>query len=110
MTHHDGDDIVPDGELQLRVLQGRVTRITRYERVVEEGDTFEVQGSTYEVRDVTERTADDIGMGDYRQEHATNENRFWGRLQQFDGPFEVEEDTTLYTFQFAPVTNVDIGE
>ncbi|QCC50783.1 ASCH domain-containing protein [Halapricum salinum] len=100
MAQHDVDDIVPPGLVQRRVMMGRVSQVHRPDRPAEEGDIFEINGATYEITDVTERTVSDVGMGDARTEAASSLGEFRERMVMIDSDFEWVPDSVLYRYQF----------
>jgi hypothetical protein len=108
MSEIDAETLLPDPKLHSRIVMGRMSQLHRAEPVAEEGDTFEVQGSTFEITDVTERTIDDINMSDVRSECATTPEKFVARLEAFDG--SIEEGETLYRYEFERKVTLDIEE
>jgi hypothetical protein len=107
MTHHDGEDIVPDPVVQKRVIAGRIYQVHRTMPVAEEGDTFDINGSTFEITDVTERTLGDLNQADIRQEDANSWDEYQARLQAQNPEFEWSTDSTLYRYQFSRRPSMD---
>jgi len=104
----DIETLLPDPKLHSRIVMGRMAQLHRAECVAEVGDTFDVQGSTFEITDVTERTIEDINMSDVRSECATTPEKFVARLEAFDG--SIEEDDTLYRYEFERKVTLDIED
>jgi hypothetical protein len=68
MTEHEPSELLPSDRMQARVLDGDVTQIHRGHQYAEEGDTFTIEGTTFEVVDVTERTLGDLTDEDAQAE------------------------------------------
>lgn len=100
MAQLDVDEILPPGLVQRRVMMGRVSQVHRPDRPAEEGDTFEINGATYVITDVTERSVSEVGMGDARTEAASSLGEYRQRMVTIDPDFEWVPDSTLYRYQF----------
>lgn len=101
MAHHDAADIIPVEQLYQSVLMGRVSEITRGIPCAEVGDTFDVKNGTYKITEMTERTVEDLTVGDAQREQAMSRERFLQRIAE-DVPGELTPNTAVYHYQFQP--------
>ncbi|GGN14999.1 hypothetical protein [Halarchaeum nitratireducens] len=60
----DVDRYVPSDYLKRKLLSGEIETLTLHERVADPGDTFEVQGATFEITAVEVRDAADLDVPD----------------------------------------------
>ena len=60
MAHIDASEILPNGHVRELAADGRVTQLHRGHAYAEEGDTFEVDGTTFEVTAIERRTLGDL--------------------------------------------------
>ena len=103
MATIDPDSLLPNDRVQQAVLSGDVTQISRgaSNRYAEAGDTFELDGTEFEVTDVAERTLGDLTDADARREGSPSLEAYRERLEKVHGgDFEWDDDSTVVTYRF----------
>jgi uncharacterized protein YhfF len=101
MVHKDADEILPGGHLTEEVLAGDVTQIHRGQAYAAEGDTFDIDGTTFEVVDVTERTLGDMTDEDARKEGSPDLEHYKQRLKHAHDNFEWDDDSAVVRHRFS---------
>lgn len=80
---------------------GEVTQIHRGQSYAEEGDTFDIEGETYEVVEVRERTLGDMTDEDARREGAEDLEGYRRMLEMAHGDdFEWDDDSEVVLHRF----------
>jgi len=100
VTDHDPDTILPTERMQRAALDGDVTQIHRGSQYADPGDTFEIEGTTFEVTDVTERTLGDLTDEDARREGAADLDAYRERLDRAHEGFEWDDDSAVVRHRF----------
>jgi hypothetical protein len=103
MTEIDAGALLPNDRVQSMALDGEVTQIHRggSERYAEPGDTFEIEGTTFEVTDVEERTLGDMTDGDARREGSESLEAYKRRMERVHGGnFEWDETSEVVRYRF----------
>lgn len=103
MTAIDPESLLPNDRVQETVLTGDVTQISRgaSNRYADEGDTFELDGTEFEVTEVEERTLGDLTDEDARREGSPSLETYRERLEMVHGgDFEWDDDSTIVTYRF----------
>ena len=103
MAHIDAGEILPNGHVQEMAAAGKVTQMHRGHAYAEEGDTFDIDGQTFEVTDVTHRTLGDLTDEDARREVSEDLAAYRERLEAVHGDFEWDDDSDVVRHRFAPV-------
>jgi hypothetical protein len=101
MATIDPDTLLPNDHVQQTVLDGEVTQISRGSKYAEEGDTFDLDGETFELTTVAERTLGDFTDEDARREGSPNLEAYKERLVKVHGgDFEWDDDSEIVTYRF----------
>lgn len=100
MADIDADTLLPSGRMRRMALDGDVTQIHRGHRYADEGDTFTVEGVTFEVTDVTERTLGDLTDADARREGAENLEGYRRMLARAHEGFEWDDASEVVRHRF----------
>lgn len=104
MATIDAEDLFPNGRTIEAVAAGEMSQIHRGQRYAEEGDTFDIDGDTFEVVDVIERTLGDMTDEDARREGSADLDAYRERLEQAHGDgFEWDDGSEVVTHRVAPV-------
>jgi hypothetical protein len=85
MSELDPGDLFPNERTLQAVADGDVTQIHRGNRYAEAGDTFDLDGDTFEVVDVTERTLGDMTDEDARREGSADLEAYKERMVRAHG-------------------------
>ncbi|MFB6177251.1 MAG: ASCH domain-containing protein, partial [Halobaculum sp.] len=80
MTEIDASDVLPNEHVQQMVADGEITQMHRGHAYAEAGDTFEIDGETFEVTAVEHRTLGDLTDEDARAEGSENLDAYRRRL------------------------------
>ncbi len=101
MAEIDADTLLPNDHVKGMALEGDITQIHRGNPYAEAGDTFEVEGRTFEVTDVTHRTLGDLTDEDARAEGSEDLEAYRKRLEHAhsDG-FEWDDDAEVVRHRF----------
>jgi hypothetical protein len=100
MADIDPGTLLPNERMQARASDGDVTQIHRGRQYAQEGDTFEVDGQTFEVVDVEERTLGDMTDADARAEGARDLDHYRERLRRTHENFEWDDDSEVVVHRF----------
>jgi len=104
MGEIDPIDVFPNERTLEAVADGEMTQIHRGNQCAEEGDTFELDGDTFEVVDVTERTLGDMTDEDARREGSTDLEAYRERMvRAHGGEFTWNEDADVVRHRVARV-------
>jgi hypothetical protein len=103
MAHIDAGEILPNGHVQEMAAEGRVTQMHRGHQYADEGDTFEIDGTEFEVTDVTPRTLGDMTDEDAQREGSEDLNAYKERMKKVHGSFEWDDDSEVVRHRFEPV-------
>ncbi|MFC7074553.1 ASCH domain-containing protein [Halovenus rubra] len=96
MTEVDPAEIFPNERTQNAIASGEMTQIHRGNQYAEEGDTFTLDGKTFEVVDITERTLGEMTDEDARREGSDDLAAYKKRMQRaHGGNFEWDEDADV---------------
>ncbi|MBV0924156.1 ASCH domain-containing protein [Halomicroarcula limicola] len=102
MAHIDAGELLPNEHVQRMAADGEITQMHRGHRYADEGDTFDIDGTTYEVTDVTERTLGDLTDEDARREGSADLDAYRDRLARVHDEFEWDDDNDVVRHRFAP--------
>jgi hypothetical protein len=100
MAELDPETLLPNERMQTMALDGDVTQIHRGHRYADEGDTFDVDGVTFEVTDVTERTLGDLTDADARREGAEDLDGYRRMLAHAHENFEWDDESEVVRHRF----------
>jgi len=103
MAHIDAGEILPNEHVQRMAAEGRVTQLHRGHQYADEGDTFDIDGETFEVTDVTHRTLGDLTDEDARKEGSEDLEAYRDRLAAVHDEFEWDDDSDVVRHRFEPV-------
>ncbi|WP_251342400.1 ASCH domain-containing protein [Haloplanus halophilus] len=100
MAEIDPETLLPNDGLRQGALDGEVTRIHRGQEYAAVGDTFDLDGTTFEVVAVDERTLGDLTDADARAEGARDLDHYRQILERAHDDFEWEDDSTVVRHRF----------
>lgn len=103
MARIDAAALLPAERLRRRVAAGDQTRLHRGDRYAEVGDTFAVDGATFEVTAVEDRTLGDLTDEDARAEGAEDLDAYAERLRRVHENFEWDDDSDVVLHRFERV-------
>ena len=106
MTAIDPDDILPNDRVQQSVRDGEITQLTRgaSARYAEAGDTFEIDGATFEVTSVDRRTLGEFTDADARREGSESLEAYKQRMKRVHpGDFTWDDADEVLTYRFEQV-------
>jgi hypothetical protein len=103
MATIDADTLLPNDHVKQLAVDGEITQIHRGNPYAEAGDTFDVDGTTFEVTDVTHRTLGDLTDEDARAEGSEDLDAYRRRLEHAhsDG-FEWDDSADVVRHRFRP--------
>lgn len=96
----DPGTLLPNDRMQSQAVEGDVTQIHRGHQYAEVGDTFEIEGTTFEVVEVTERTLGDMTDEDARAEGAKDLEHYRKILERAHENFEWDDDSDVVCHRF----------
>jgi uncharacterized protein YhfF len=101
MAEIDSATLLPNERVERMALEDDVTQIHRGNPYAEAGDTFVVEGTTFEVVKVRERTLGDLTDEDARAEGSDDLDAYRERLEHAhsDG-FEWDDDADVVLHRF----------
>jgi hypothetical protein len=105
MAEIDPDALLPNDRVKRAVLDGDVTQLSRgaANRYADPGDTFEIDGTTFAVTDVSERTLGDLTDADAQREGSPSLEAYRERMARVHpGDFEWDETSAIVTYRFEP--------
>ncbi|KAA9405965.1 ASCH domain-containing protein [Haloarcula hispanica] len=103
MAQIDAGEILSNDHVQQMAAEGRVTQMHRGHQYADEGDTFEIDGTEFEVTDVTHRTLGDMTDEDAQREGSEDLDAYKERMKKVHGSFEWDDDSEVVRHRFAPV-------
>jgi hypothetical protein len=105
MAEIDPDALLPNDRVKRAALEGDVTQLSRgaATRYAEPGDTFEIDGTPFEVTGVEERTLGDLTDADARREGSPSLEAYRARMERVHpGDFEWDGTSEIVTYRFEP--------
>lgn len=103
MARIDAETLLPNEHLQRMVREGEVTQLHRGRAYAEEGDTFEMDGTEFEVLAVEQRRLGDLTDEDARAEGSANLEAYRERLQRAHEDFEWDDTADVVRHRFERV-------
>ncbi|UIO99180.1 ASCH domain-containing protein [Halobaculum sp. CBA1158] len=102
MAHIDAGEILPNDHVQQLAAAGEVTQLHRGHAYAEAGDTFEIDGTTFEVTAIERRTLGDLTDEDARAEGSEDLEAYKRRLEHVHDEFEWDDDSEVVRHAFEP--------
>ena len=100
MTDIEPTVLLPTERMQTQALEGEVTQIHRGQAYADEGDTFELEGTTFEVIDVTERKLGELTDEDARKEGVEDLEAYRQLLERAHDHFEWDDESDVVLHRF----------
>jgi len=100
MAHLEPGTLLPNDRMRQQALDGSVTQIHRGKQYADEGDTFDIDGTTFEVVAVDERTLGDMTDEDARAEGARDLDHYKQILDRAHEDFEWDDDAEIVRHRF----------
>jgi len=101
---NDPADLLPNDRVKQAALSGDVTQLHRGNRYGGEGDTFDIDGVTFELTEVTERKLGDMTDEDAKREGSPSLAAYKERMvAAHGGNFEWDDDADVVRHRFARV-------
>jgi hypothetical protein len=104
VTDVDPDTLLPSPRMRARALDGEVTQISRGRAYADVGDRFSVDGTTFEVVAVENRTLGDLTDEDARAEGARDLAHYRQILDRAHDSFEWDDTSRVVSHRFERVT------
>lgn len=96
MATIEPESLFPNEKTLDAVAAGKMTQIHRGQQYADEGNTFELDGDTFEVVDVTERKLGDMTDEDARREGSEDLEAYKQRMvRAHGGNFEWDDDADV---------------
>ncbi|APW97171.1 hypothetical protein CHINAEXTREME_05030 [Halobiforma lacisalsi AJ5] len=102
MADIDPGTLLPNDRMKRQALEGEVTQIHRGQQYADEGDTFTIEDTTFEVREVTDRTLGDLTDEDARAEGMADLEGYRRLLERAHENFEWDDDSEVVLHRFEP--------
>lgn len=96
----DPDVLLPSDRMRTQALEGEVTQIHRGQQYADEGDHFELEGESFEVVEVRERTLGDVTDEDARAEGMADLEAYERVLERAHDHFEWDDDSDVVLHRF----------
>lgn len=106
MADIDADALLPNDRVKQAVLAGDITQLTRgaSNRYAEAGDTFTIDGESFEVSSVEHRTLGDFTDEDAQREGSDSLKAYKQRMKRVHpGDFEWDDSDEVLTYRFERV-------
>ncbi len=100
MSELDPGTLLPSERMRQQALDGDVTQIHRGQAYADEGDTFTVEDTTFEVVADEERTLGDMTDADARAEGARDLTHYREILERAHDNFEWDDDSDIVLHRF----------
>jgi len=100
MARIDPGTLLPNDRMRQQALDGDVTQIHRGQQYADEGDTFDIEGATFEVVAVTDRTLGDMTDADARAEGARDLDHYKQILERAHDNFEWDDSSEIVLHRF----------
>ncbi|MCL9814679.1 ASCH domain-containing protein [Natranaeroarchaeum aerophilus] len=102
MAEIDAGTILPSDRMRQQALAGEVTQIHRGQAYAEEGDSFTIEDTTFEITAIEERRLGDMTDEDARAEGAADLDQYKSILQRAHENFEWDDDSEIVRHAFEP--------
>jgi len=100
MAQIEPEELLPSPRMVEGVAAGDVTQIHRGQQYAEEGDTFTVEGDSFELVEVRERTLGDLTDEDARREGMESLAAYRELLARAHDNFEWDDDSEVVLHRF----------
>jgi len=100
MAEIEPETLLPSDRMMAQAVDGEVTQIHRGQQYADEGDTFEIADTTFEVVTVAERTLGDMTDEDARAEGARDLDHYRQILERAHENFEWDDDSDIVVHRF----------
>ena len=100
MAEIEPDVLLPSERMRNQALEGEVTQIHRGQQYADEGDTFSIDGTTFQVVDVLERTLGDVTDEDAQAEGMADLEEYRAVLERAHEHFEWDDDSDVVLHRF----------
>jgi hypothetical protein len=103
MTEIDADSLLPNAHVKKAVSSGDLTQLSRgaSNRYAHEGDTFSLDGETFEIIAADERTLDEMTDEDAQREGSEDLESYKERMVAVHGgDFEWDEESEIVSYRF----------
>jgi len=100
MADIDPGTLLPNDRMRQQALDGEVTQIHRGQQYADEGDTFELDGDTFEVVEVADRTLGDMTDADAQAEGARDLDHYKQILERAHDHFEWDDTSEIVLHRF----------
>ena len=100
MGEIEPDTLLPSERMREQAVAGDVTQIHRGQQYADEGDTFTVGETTFEIVDVTERTLGDMTDTDAQAEGARDLDHYKEILEHAHDNFEWDDESEIVRHRF----------
>ncbi|RQH01002.1 ASCH domain-containing protein [Natrarchaeobius oligotrophus] len=100
MSELDPAELLPSERMQRQAREGEVTQIHRGHQYADVGDTFEIDGTAFEVTVVEERTLGDLTDEDARAEGMDDLESYERLLERAHESFEWDDDSEVVLHRF----------
>lgn len=99
-TEIDPDTLLPSERMRRQALEGEVTQIHRGHQYATEGATFTIDGTTFEVVAVRDRTLGELTDADARAEGVADLDAYRELLERAHDHFEWDDDSDVVLHRF----------
>lgn len=103
MATIDAETLLPSERMRRGVADGDITQIHRGDSYAEEGDQFEVNGETFEIVELRERTLGDLTDEDAQAEGMADLDEYRELLNRAHDHFEWNDDSDVVMHRFEKV-------
>ncbi|SDN22764.1 hypothetical protein SAMN04487949_3694 [Halogranum gelatinilyticum] len=103
MSEIDVDSLLPNERVKQAVVSGDITQLTRgaSNRYAEAGDTFDIDGESFEVVSVDRRTLGDFTDEDAQREGSESLDAYKQRMERVHPEgFEWDDSDEVVTYRF----------
>ncbi len=100
MSEIEPDELLPSERMRDQAFEGTVTQIHRGHQYADSGDTFAIDGTTFEITEVTERTLGDLTDEDARAEGLEDLEAYRSMLEHAHDHFEWDEESDVVRHEF----------
>ncbi len=102
MAELDAETLLPSERMKDQALDGEVTQIHRGQQYADEGDTFTIEDTTFEVVTVDETTLGELTDEDAQAEGAKDLDHYKQILERAHDNFEWDDDSDIVLHRFQP--------
>ena len=96
----DAETLLPSRRMRENARSGEISQLHRGQRYAEKGDTFDIDGESFEVVEVTERTLGDMTDEDAQKEGARDLEHYKEILERAHDNFEWDDESDIYRHRF----------